>query len=173
MNTKFYLIILALFSTFSLFAQEEGGEKEQETARKKFEEFHEAWRDNNLNAADMYKELQQTNVRNKSLNKKGTTTWQYLGPMNQSGRMMGVVVTKTNTKIWYAVADGGGIWRTTDGGVYWTPITDTFPSLRMSTIGISNVTDKIIVAGTHEGFLYITKDSSLSWKVITPCKSCS
>ncbi|MCX6350397.1 MAG: hypothetical protein NTX03_00875 [Bacteroidetes bacterium] len=173
MKTKLYLLILALFSALPLFAQEEDGEKEQETARKKFEEFHNAWRDNNLNAVDMYKELQQTNVHSKSLNKKGSTTWQYLGPMNQSGRMMGVVVTKTNTKIWYAVADGGGIWRTTDGGVFWAPITDTFPSLRMSTIGISNVTDKIIVAGTHEGFLYITKDSALSWKIITPCKSCS
>jgi hypothetical protein len=44
----------------------------------------------------------------------------------------------------------GGLWRTTDGGASWTPLTDYIASLAVSCIAID--TDGTIYIGTGEGY---------------------
>jgi uncharacterized protein (TIGR03437 family) len=44
----------------------------------------------------------------------------------------------------------GGVWKTTDGGRTWTPLTDFYPSLAISALAISPADTKVIYAGTGE-----------------------
>jgi uncharacterized protein (TIGR03437 family) len=50
----------------------------------------------------------------------------------------------------YLGASSGGLWKTTDGGQTWTPLTDFFPSLAVSALAISPANNSVIYAGTGE-----------------------
>src|SRR5580692_5397037 len=70
-----------------------------------------------------------------------TTTWTALGPapLNgfvgaQGGRVEGIAVDPTNDNTMYIAAANGGVWKTTDGGVNWIPLTDNQPTLAMGSI---------------------------------------
>src|SRR5690349_20397631 len=63
----------------------------------------------------------------------GTLVWTFLGPQpitneywsgnaNASGRATSIAVDPTNGNTAYAATAGGGVWKTTDGGVTWTAL---------------------------------------------------
>src|SRR5581483_8997071 len=41
-----------------------------------------------------------------------------------SGRVTGIAADPTNASIIYLATAGGGVWKTTDGGSNWSPLTD-------------------------------------------------
>src|SRR6202011_37862 len=59
-------------------------------------------------------------------------------------------VDPTNTNVVYAGAAQGGIWKTTDGGTTWTPLTDTQASLAIGSIALDPQNHNTIYAGTGE-----------------------
>ena len=84
-------------------------------------------------------------------------TWQLIGPstLNEygqvdSGRISAIAVDPTNNQIVYAGAAQGGIWKTTDGGGAWTPLTDTQASLAIGSIAIDPQNHLTIYVGTGE-----------------------
>ncbi len=103
---------------------------------------------------------------------------------NTSGRVAAIAIDSTDptgNTIFIGAAQGG-VWRTTDGGVSWTPLTDNQPSLAMGAIAIgidsTNLLDstkhRIIYAGTGEqsGFgldvyygagVLISRDGGQTW----------
>jgi photosystem II stability/assembly factor-like uncharacterized protein len=52
------------------------------------------------------------------------TNGQVAGNLPVSGRVTGVAADPGDAKILYVATSGGGIWKTTDGGAKWTPLTD-------------------------------------------------
>jgi hypothetical protein len=102
----------------------------------------------------------------------GPTTWTSIGPMPitvpasgfpfngspaNSGRVAAVAVDPTNKDIAYLGAAAGGVWKTTDGGASWTPLTDSQASLSTGSIAVdptatscSPAPCKIIYIGTGE-----------------------
>src|SRR5260370_24120984 len=72
-------------------------------------------------------------------------TWTPIGPSslpntfngNVSGRITGVAVDPTNDSIIYVTPADGGIWKTTDDGKTWTPLTDNQTTLAMGAIAIA------------------------------------
>jgi hypothetical protein len=66
-----------------------------------------------------------------------------------SGRITSLVVNPTNKAIVYAGAAGGGVWRSSDSGATWTPLTDTQATLAIGALAI-DPTGQIIYAGTGE-----------------------
>lgn len=86
--------------------------------------------------------------------------WQELGPDTLtngsifpepvSGRILAVAIDPSNSRIIYVGSAQGGIWKSTDGGHHWQPLTDFLPSLAINSIAIDSKNPNIIFAGTGE-----------------------
>ena len=88
-----------------------------------------------------------------------STTWTLLGPQplsttfgwgNTSGRVSALVVDPTNSSVVYLGAAQGGVWKSTNGGTSWTPLTDDQPSLAIGSLAINPNNSSVIYAGTGE-----------------------
>ena len=76
--------------------------------------------------------------------------WRCIGPP-RGGRVITVVGHPTERMTFYFGAVGGGVWKTTDGGVYWENITDGyFTSAAVGAIAVSTSDPNVIYAGTGE-----------------------
>jgi uncharacterized repeat protein (TIGR01451 family) len=96
------------------------------------------------------------------------------GPV--SGRITGVAADPTNPNTIYVAAAGGGVWKTTNGGTTWTPLTDNQATLFMGAIAVAPSNPNVIYAGTGEannsldsfygrGILK-SSDGGLSWTLL-------
>lgn len=77
------------------------------------------------------------------------------GPSNVPGRTRGLIVDPgdPSNQTWLAGTVGGGIWKTTNGGMSWTNKTPEFPNLSTTSLAYSESNPDIIYAGTGEGWL--------------------
>ena len=82
--------------------------------------------------------------------------WTLIGPSHistsptTSGRTNTIAIDPTNTSVIYVGAATGGVWKTTNGGTSWTPLTDTQCSVAMGSIAIDPSNHLIVYAGTGE-----------------------
>jgi hypothetical protein len=74
--------------------------------------------------------------------------WQPLGPGNQGGRTRVLLIHPTDPQIMYSGAATGGVWKTTNGGQSWAPLTDTFPALGIGAMAFEPGQPDTIYAGT-------------------------
>jgi photosystem II stability/assembly factor-like uncharacterized protein len=80
--------------------------------------------------------------------------WVERGPANVGGRTRALVVDPDDAThaTWFAGAIGGGVWKTTDAGSSWNPLTDNLPNLAISCLEMSTSNTSVMYAGTGEGF---------------------
>ncbi|MEK7248831.1 MAG: hypothetical protein AAB209_00270, partial [Bacteroidota bacterium] len=67
-----------------------------------------------------------------------------------AGRTNYMVFHPTDPNTFYCAAAGGGIWKTTNGGVNWTPLTDFLTSLASGGIAIDPNNSNVLYYGTGE-----------------------
>ena len=92
-------------------------------------------------------------------------SWTNLGPTNadsqtngstlfvrDSGRARSIVVDPTNTQVIYLATSGGGVWKTTNGGTNWTPITETLGSLSCGSLTMDPSNSNILYLGLGDPF---------------------
>jgi hypothetical protein len=72
------------------------------------------------------------------------------GAPTVSGRVTALAVDPTNSSVVYLGAAEGGVWKTTNGGMSWTPLTDTQASLAVGSIAIDPSNHNTIYVGTGE-----------------------
>ncbi|MEZ0326093.1 MAG: WD40/YVTN/BNR-like repeat-containing protein [Fimbriimonas sp.] len=113
--------------------------------------------------------------------------WEFVGPKNldvpyriyygvrpTSGRVNAIAYDPSNTKTIYLGGAMGGVWRTTDGGVNWLPLTDSWEFLNVSSIAVHPTNNKIIYVGTGDwhgwtGYgmgVMKTTDGGLNWTTL-------
>ncbi|MCP4712406.1 MAG: hypothetical protein GY869_27605, partial [Planctomycetes bacterium] len=87
----------------------------------------------------------------------GGVYWQQIGPApinvtNLSGPWSGRIrsIAVQSPSVIYIGAASGGVWKTTNAGASWTPLTDDQPSLAMGSVAIDSTNLSIIYAGTGE-----------------------
>ncbi len=82
----------------------------------------------------------------------GGMKWRSIGPF-RAGRVSAVAGIPGNAATYYMGSPGGGVWKTVDGGVVWTPI---FDAVHVASIGA------IVVSPSNPDILYVgTGDVSL------------
>jgi photosystem II stability/assembly factor-like uncharacterized protein len=103
-------------------------------------------------ALNELKEAQQESNLLKS--QKLALPWIERGPGNVGGRTRAFVVDPEDPSqnTWFAGSVGGGIWKTTDGGVNWSAISEDWPNLAVSALAMAPSDPYVMYAGTGEGF---------------------
>ena len=88
----------------------------------------------------------------------GATGWSQIGsrPISSpwwgvnSGRVSALAVDPSNSQTVFLGAADGGVWKTTNGGVNWTPATDQQASMSSGAIAIAPSNPSIVYVGTGE-----------------------
>lgn len=73
-----------------------------------------------------------------------------IGPANPGGRTDDIAVVESDPRIMYAGTAAGGVFKTVNGGVTWTPITDKLPVSTIGDLAIAPSDPSIIYAGMGE-----------------------
>lgn len=102
--------------------------------------------------------------------------WRNLGP-DRGGRSIATSGVKGQPKVAYFGAVGGGLWKTTDGGDNWAPITDgQINSASVGAIAVSESNPNVVYIGMGESCIrgnimpgdgiYKSTDAGKTWKHI-------
>ena len=75
--------------------------------------------------------------------------WREIGPF-RGGRSVAVAGSSKRPNEYYFGTTGGGVFKTTDGGVTWTPVTDKYFGGTIGAIGISESNPDIVYVGAGE-----------------------
>src|SRR6266496_3382018 len=101
--------------------------------------------------------------------------WRSIGPF-RGGRSTAVAGVASQPMVFYFGGTGGGVWKTTDGGINWEPITDSsvFGTGSVGAIGLSDSDPNTIYVGmgespirgnvSHGDGVYKSTDSGKTWK---------
>ncbi len=81
----------------------------------------------------------------------GGSNWVSLGPTNGAGRVTAIAPHPSLAGTVYVGAAGGGVWKTSDGGVSWTPLTDGINDLSVGALAVAPSSPNILYLGTGEG----------------------
>ena len=74
-----------------------------------------------------------------------------IGPAGMSGRIVAIDAVISNPDIIYAGAASGGVWKSIDGGITWTPIFDEQKLINIGALKICQSNPDIVWVGTGEG----------------------
>ena len=101
--------------------------------------------------------------------------WRLIGPY-RGGRSTAVAGVASQPMVYYFGSTGGGVWKTTDGGINWEPITDNsvFGTGSVGAIGLSDSDPNTIYVGmgespirgnvSHGDGVYKSTDAGKTWK---------
>jgi photosystem II stability/assembly factor-like uncharacterized protein len=99
--------------------------------------------------------------------------WRLIGPI-RGGRVVAVAGDPTNTRRFYFGSTGGGVWRTDDGAITWTNVSDGF--FKRASVGalvVAQADTNVVYAGmgeccirnnvSHGDGVYRSDDGGRSW----------
>jgi photosystem II stability/assembly factor-like uncharacterized protein len=95
-------------------------------------------------------------------------------PAKLGGRIADIAVHPTNSSVWYVAVGSGGVWKTTNAGITFTPLFDNQKSYSIGTVAIDPNNPDVIWVGTGENVsgrhvawgdgVYKSLDGGKSWK---------
>jgi photosystem II stability/assembly factor-like uncharacterized protein len=99
----------------------------------------------------------------------GDMSWRLIGPY-RAGRVTAVAGVPGNPAVYYIGTPGGGVWKTTDGGVVWKPIFDSEHVASIGAVALAPSDTNIIYVGTGEqtqgNGVYKSTDAGATWSQI-------
>src|ERR1035437_10302277 len=98
--------------------------------------------------------------------------WRMIGPF-RGGRAVAVAGAPGDPATFYFGSVGGGVWKTMDAGMVWTPLFDQQPASSIGAIAVAPSMPNVVYAGTGEadirsqiGFgdgIYKSTDAGQTW----------
>ena len=82
------------------------------------------------------------------------SSWTPLGPGNIGGRTRGIVIDPNGTTM-YSAGVAGGVWKSTNSGISWTPTSDLMANIAVNSLAIDPNNPNVLYAGTGEGYFNI------------------
>ena len=106
-----------------------------------------------------------------------SAAWVNVGPTNTAGCTKALAFDPTNGNVIYAGAAEGGVWKTTNAGASWIPLTDlVIPDLAVASIAVDPSSPNTIYVGSGDPSiatdglpgtgLYKSTDAGSTWKRI-------
>ena len=93
------------------------------------------------------------------------TVWQQIaGP--EGGDVRVLAIDPANSQIIYAGVNGGGVFKTTDGGASWTAINTGITYAYVNSLAIDPANGRTVYAGTAGSGIFKTTDGGASWTAI-------
>lgn len=91
------------------------------------------------------------------------TGWQFLGPLNISGRMTDVAVVRPKGKYYtiYVAGASGGVWKTENEGTTWHPVFEHLPSASIGDIAIDPSNQDTVWVGTGEANIFRSSQAGI------------
>src|SRR3954462_3338387 len=92
-----------------------------------------------------------------SAQRRGSSTspdalsFRFLGPV-VGNRVASIAGVPGDLSIYYAGAASGGVWKTTDGGIRWVPVSDSMPVTAIGALAVAPSYPSVIWAGTGEAW---------------------
>ncbi len=77
-------------------------------------------------------------------------SWRHIGPWTFSGRITDFAVPSGQSQIYYVATASGGVWKTEDGGISFTPIFDQYGNMSIGNIEVAPSDHNIVYMGTGE-----------------------
>lgn len=97
-----------------------------------------------------------------------------IGPAFMSGRIADLAIHPEDENTWFVAVGSGGVWKTVNSGVTWTPVFDQQTSYSIGCVTIDPNNPHIVwmgtgenIGGRHAGYgdgLYKSEDGGLTWK---------
>ena len=97
-----------------------------------------------------------------------------IGPALMGGRIADIAVHPGDPATWYVAVGSGGVWKTTNAGISWTPVFDDQPSYSIGDVAIDPSDPDIVWVGTGENVsgrhvawgdgVYRSRDGGRSWR---------
>ena len=136
---------------------------EKSNGLKPFERWKYIWEDYALQNVDPGRSWLEAVRQAQARPVSDTNTWHLVGKKRYTtsvhegkGRVNAIAVDPTNDSIIYLGAPAGGLWKSTDAGQTWTPLTDHLPTLGVSAIAIDPQNPQTIYIGTGDDDALIT-----------------
>ena len=99
--------------------------------------------------------------------------WRNIGPAFMSGRIADIDWDPTDDSVWYVAVGSGGVWKTTNAGVTFTPVFDEQASYSIGNVTVDPSNPHTVwvgtgedVGGRHVGFgdgIYRSDDGGKTW----------
>ena len=96
-----------------------------------------------------------------------------IGPAGMSGRVTAIDAVHADPSVIYVGTASGGLWKSTSGGIDWTPIFDDQPTHSIGAVAIYQKTPDVVWVGAGEGNprnsqsagngVYRSVDGGVSW----------
>src|SRR6188508_2948834 len=73
-----------------------------------------------------------------------------IGPTAQGGRYVEFAVVESNPRIFYAATATGGLWKTVNNGISFTPVFDDQPDYAIGAVAVAQSRPDVVYVGTGE-----------------------
>lgn len=121
-----------------------------------------AYPQDTISAQDLLRAWEQAWGTAKAARSAATPRWENIGPapmhnsqigaqmVDVSGRVTAIAVDPRSSNTVYLGTANGGVWKTTNGGASWTPLTENMPSQAIGAIAIAPSNPNVVYVGTGE-----------------------
>jgi photosystem II stability/assembly factor-like uncharacterized protein len=99
--------------------------------------------------------------------------WRSIGP-HRGGRTVGAAGVPQQPNVFYVGVNNGGVWKTTDYGLTWTPLFDGQPTQSIGAVAVAPSDPNVIYVGSGEGLqrpdlsvgdgIYRSADAGRTWE---------